>query len=103
MLRAFIKYITARLQCFRVLVKLDSVTYAAICCLPREAIMCRRERGFNDIFRLHTEAFSCGRCAFLIPWTTGVNSFLGVHESSHRDTHAYLRVPHGDTMVARER
>jgi hypothetical protein len=44
-----------------------------------------------------------GRCAFFIPWTTGVNIFSGERENGLRDEHADMRVAHGDAMVARER
>ncbi len=59
MMRAFIKETTARLRCARVFVKLGSVTYVSICCLPRMAIMRDHERGSKDIFRPHTEASAC--------------------------------------------
>jgi hypothetical protein len=88
---------------FRVFVKLGSVTYAAICCLPCMSIMCQREAGFKHIYRPCTYAFACWRCAFLIPWTARLNSFSGVCESGHRDEHADMRVAYGDAMVARER
>jgi hypothetical protein len=64
--------------------------------------MCRSERGSKDIFRPHTEAFACGRCAFFNPWTAGVNNFSRVRESGLRNEHAAMRVAHGDPMVARE-
>jgi hypothetical protein len=67
------------------------------------AIICPHERGSKDIFRPHTEAFACGRCAFFVPWTAGVNSFSGTRESGRRDEHADMRVAHGDVMAARER
>jgi hypothetical protein len=67
------------------------------------AIVCHHERGSKDIFRPHPEAFACGRCAFFIPWTTGVNIFLGERESGLRDEHADMQVAHGDAMAARER
>ncbi len=38
-LRAFVTETTAHLRCFRVFVKLLSVTYAPICCLPSSALM----------------------------------------------------------------
>jgi hypothetical protein len=72
MMRAFINETTARLWCARVFVKLG---YVSICCLPRMAIMRDHERGSKDIFRPHTEASACWRCAFFIPWTAGVNIF----------------------------
>jgi hypothetical protein len=50
MLQAFVNKTTARLRCVLVFVKLGSVTYAAICCLPRMAIMCHQEKGSKDIF-----------------------------------------------------
>jgi hypothetical protein len=102
MMRAFVNETTARLWCVRVFVKLYSVTHAPISCLPHLAIMCHHERGSTDVFRPHTEAFACGRCAFFIPWTTGVNIFSGVRGSGLRDEHADVRVAHGDAMVARE-
>jgi hypothetical protein len=74
MMRAFIKETTARLRCVRVFVKIRSVTYVSISCLPHMAIMCHHERGSKDIFRPHTEAFACWRCTFFIPWTAGVNN-----------------------------
>jgi hypothetical protein len=77
-LRSFLSEATACLRCFRVFGKLGSVTYAAICCLFRMAIMFHQDKGFKDIFRPHTKAFACYRCGFLIPRTAGVNSFLGV-------------------------
>ena len=40
-------------------------------------------------------------CIF-IPWTAGVNVFLGERESGLRDEHVAIRVAHGDAMVARE-
>jgi hypothetical protein len=66
------------------------------------AIICHHERGSKDIFRPHTEAIACRRCAFFIPWTAGVNIFSGERESGLPDEHAAMRVPHGDAMVARE-
>jgi hypothetical protein len=39
MTRAFVSETIALLRCFRMFVKLSSVTYAARCCLPRMAIM----------------------------------------------------------------
>jgi hypothetical protein len=102
MRRAFINETTARLRCVRVFVKLRSVVCVTICCLPHMAIMCHHERGSKDIFRPHTEAFACWRCAFFIPWTAGVNIFSRVCESGLRDEHTTMRVAHGDTMVARE-
>jgi hypothetical protein len=88
MMRAFVNETTARLQCVRLFVKLYSVTYVAICCLPHLAIVCRDERGSMDIFRPHTESSACGSCAFFIPWTAEVNIFSGVLESGLRDEHA---------------
>jgi hypothetical protein len=67
MMQAFVDETTARLRCVRVLVKLRSVAYVPISCLPHMAIMCHHERGSKDIFRPHTEAFTCRRCAFFIP------------------------------------
>jgi hypothetical protein len=67
------------------------------------AIMCHQERGSKDIFRPHTEASACERCAFFIPWTAGVNILSGVREIGLRDEHADMRVAHGDAMVAHER
>jgi hypothetical protein len=67
MMRAFINETTARLRCVRVFVKLRSVAYVSICCLPHMAIMCHHEKGSKDIFRPHTEAFACWKCAFFIP------------------------------------
>jgi hypothetical protein len=101
MMRAFVSETTARLRCARVFLKVRSVAYVSICCLPRMAIMCHHERGSKDIFRPHTEAFACGRCAFFIPWTARVNIFSGVRESGLRDKHAAMRVAHGDAMAAR--
>jgi hypothetical protein len=83
MMRAFINKITARLRCVWVFVKLRSIAYATICCLPHMAIMCHHERGSKNIFRPHTEAFSCWRCAFFIPWTAGVNILSRVCESEY--------------------
>jgi hypothetical protein len=77
MMRAFVSETTARLRCVRLFVKLYSVTYVAICCLSHMAIMCHHERGSKDIFRPHTEASTCGRRAFFIPWTAGINIFSG--------------------------
>jgi hypothetical protein len=102
-MRAFVNETTARLRCVRVFVNLRSVAYAPICCLPHMAIMCHHERGSKDIFRPYTEAFACGRCAFFIPWTAGVNIFSGRRESGLRDEYADMRVAHGDAMAARER
>jgi hypothetical protein len=102
-MRAFINETTARLRCVRVFVKVRFVAYVPISCLPHMAIMCHHERGSKDIFRPHTEAFDCRRCAFFIPWTAGVNIFLGERESGLRDEHVAMRVAHGDAMVARER
>ena len=102
MMRAFINETTARLRCVRVFGKLCSVTYVMICCLPHVAIMCHHERGSKDIFRPHTEAFACGRCAFSIPWTAGVNIFSGIRESGLRDEHADMRVAYGDAIAARD-
>jgi hypothetical protein len=62
-------------------------------------IMCHHERGSKDIFRPHTEAFDCRRCAFSIPWTAGVNIFSGERESGLRDEHVAMRVARGDAMV----
>jgi hypothetical protein len=56
------------------------------------------ERGSKDILRPHTEAFACWRCAYLIPWTAGVNIFSRERESRLRDEHAAMQV----AMVARE-
>jgi hypothetical protein len=99
MMWAFINETTARLRCVRVFVKLRSVAYVSICCLPHMAIMCHHERGSKDIFRPHTEAFACWRCAFFIPWTAGVNVFARVRESGLPDEHAAMRGcpwgPHG--------
>jgi hypothetical protein len=67
------------------------------------AIMCHHEKGSKDIFRPHTEAFACRRCAFFIPWTAGVNIFSAERENTLRDEHVAMRVAHGDAMVARER
>jgi hypothetical protein len=103
MMRAFVNETTARLRCVRVFVKLRSVAYVSICCLPHMAIMCHHERGSKDIFRPHPEAFACGGCAFFIPWTAGVNIFSGERESGLRDEYADMRVAHGDAMAARER
>jgi hypothetical protein len=75
MLRAFVNENTARLRYFRMFVKLGSLTYVAICLLPRMAITCHNGRIFKDIFRPHTTVFACRRCAFLNPWTNRVNSF----------------------------
>jgi hypothetical protein len=75
-----------------VFVKLRSVAYATISCLPHMAVMCHHERGSKDIFRPHTEAFACWRCAFFIPWTAGVNIFSRVRESGLRDERAAMRV-----------
>jgi hypothetical protein len=58
-MRAFIDETTARLWCVRVFVNVGSVTYVAICCLPRMAIMRDLEKGSKDIFRPHTEACAC--------------------------------------------
>ncbi len=102
MMRAFINETTARLRCFQVFVNLRSVTYVLICGLPSLAIMCHHERGSKDIFRPHTMAFACWRCAFLIPWTAGVKIFSVVRESGHRDEHAGMRVAHGDRHGACE-
>jgi hypothetical protein len=102
-MRAFVNETTARLRCVWVFVKLRSVAYVSICCLPHMAIMCHHERGSKDIFRQHTEPFACRRRAFLIPWIAGVKTFSGVRESGLRDEHAAVRVAHGDAMVARER
>jgi hypothetical protein len=103
MMRAFVIKTTARSRCVRVFVSLRSVAYVPISCLPHMAIMCYRERGSKDIFRPHTEAFACRRCAFFIPWTAGVNIFPDERESGLRDEHIAMRVAHGDAMVARER
>jgi hypothetical protein len=86
-----------------VFAKLRSVAYVPISCLPHMAIMCHHERGSKDIFRPHTEAFACRRCAFFIPWTVGVNVFSGKRESGLRDEHVAMRVAHGNAIVARER
>ena len=76
MVRAFVTKTTARSRCVRVFLKLRSVAYVPISCLPHiVAIMCHHERGSKDIFRPHTEAFACRRSAFFIPWTAGVNIF----------------------------
>jgi len=73
MMRAFVKETTARLRCVRLFVKLYSVMYVAICCLPHMAIVCHHQRGSTDIFRPRTESSACGRCAFLflgpLEWT----------------------------------
>jgi hypothetical protein len=100
MMQAFVNETTARLRWVRVFVKLYSVTYVAICCLPHMAIVCHHERGSTDIFCPHTESSTCGSCAFFIPWTAGVNIFSDVRESGLRDEHAAMRVAHGDAMVA---
>jgi hypothetical protein len=102
MTRAFVDETTARSRCVRVFVKLRSVACVPISCLPHVAIMCHHERGSNDIFRPHTEAFACPICAFCIPWAAGVNVFSGERESGLRDEHVAMRVAHGDAMVARE-
>jgi hypothetical protein len=99
MMRAFVDETTARLRCVRVFVKLYSVTYVAICCLPHMAIMSHQESGSKDIFCPHTEASACERCAFFIPWTAGLNISSGERESGPRDEHAVMRVAHGDAMV----
>jgi hypothetical protein len=103
MMRALVNDTTARLQCVRLFVKLYSMTYVAIFCFPHMAIMCHHEKGSKDIFRPHTEASACGRCAVFIPWTAGVNLFSGARESGLCDEHADMRVAHGDAMVAHER
>jgi hypothetical protein len=103
MVRAFVNKTTARSRCVRVFVTLRSVTYVPISCLSHMAIMCHHERGSKDIFRPHTEAFACRRCAFFIPWTARVNNLSGERGSGLRDEHADVRVAHGDAMVARER
>jgi hypothetical protein len=103
MMQAFVDETNARLRCVRVFVKLRFVAYVPISCLPHMAIMCHHERGSKDIFRPHTEAFTCRRCALFIPLTAGVNIFLGERESGLCDEHAAMRVAHGDAMVARER
>ena len=95
MMRAFVNETTARSQCVRVFVQL------ALWRTCRYAV-CHHERESKDIFRPHTQAFACGRCAFFIPWTAGVNIFLGERESRLRDEHAAMRVAHGDPMAARE-
>jgi hypothetical protein len=102
-MRAFVHESTARLRCVRLFVKLYSVSYVAICCLPHMAIMCHHERGSKDIFRPHTKASARGRCAFFFPWTAGVNIISGVRESGLRDEHAAMRVAHRDAMIAHER
>jgi hypothetical protein len=104
MMRAFVDETTARSRCVRVFLKLRSVAYVPISCLPHiVAIMCHHERGSKDIFRPHTEAFACRRSAFFIPWTAGVNVFSAERESGLRDEHVAMRVAHGDAMLARER
>jgi hypothetical protein len=100
MIRAFINETTARLRCVRVFVKVRSVAYATICCLPHMAIMCHPERGSKDIFLPHSETFACWRCAFFILWTARVIIFARVRESRLRDKHAAMRIAHGDTIVA---
>jgi hypothetical protein len=102
-MQAFVDETTTRLRCVRVFVKLRSVVYVPISCLPHMAIMCHHERGSKDISRPHTEAFTCRRCAFFIPWTAGANIFSGERESELCDEHVAMRVAHGDAMVARER
>jgi len=100
---SFINETTARLRCVQVFVKLRSVAYEPICCLPHMAIVCHHERGSKDFFCPHTEAFACGRCAIFIPLTAGVNPFLGIRESGLRDVHTDMRVAHRDAMAARKR
>jgi hypothetical protein len=95
MMRAFVDETTARSRCVRVFVKLRSVAYVPIFCLPHMAIMCRHERGSKDSFRPHTEAFACRRCTFFVPWTAGVNVFSGDRESGLRDEHVAMLVAHG--------
>jgi hypothetical protein len=80
----------------------SSVTYAAICCLPRTAIMCHHERRSKEIFRPHTNAFACWRCACLIPWIAGVYICSGVCKSGHHDEHAGMQVSHEDRQGAHE-
>ena len=53
MMRAFVNETTARLRCVWVFVKLHSVAYVSICCLPHMAIMFHHERG-SRIFFAHT-------------------------------------------------
>jgi hypothetical protein len=73
MMQAFVNETTARSRCVWVFVKLRSVAYVPISCLPHMAIMCYHERGSKDNFRPHTEAFACRRCALfflgLLGWT----------------------------------
>jgi hypothetical protein len=85
-----------RLRCVWVFVKLRSVAYATICCLPHMGIMCHHERGSKDIFRPHTEAFACWRCVFFIPWTAGVNIFFArTWKRTSWRAHRYAGCPWG--------
>jgi hypothetical protein len=101
MMRAFINETTARLQCVQVFVKLRSVAYAPICCLPHMAIMCHHERGSKDIFRPHWGVRLLKMCIFY-SLDRRSEYVSRVRESGLRDEHAAMRVDHGDAMVARE-